>query len=597
MLKLDVLPVGEYATNCYVLTCPYTNRALLVDPGGDPDAVLGMLQAPSGQVRVSAIVLTHGHFDHLLALEEVRAALGVPVGVHPADASAFGVQGEFELSDGMALRVGRHVARVVHVPGHTAGSVALRFDRRAIVGDAVFPGGPGHTDSPESLTTLLLSLQRSVFNWPDETALHPGHGAPTTVGAERAAFEAFMARPRSPHLRGDVTWELVRPPTARRTEPFVESVIREMTRLGDEAGAVNLSQGLPDFSPPPEVLEAALAALRGGHNQYTFTWGSTEFRQAVAAKCRAYNQIPADPETMVTITCGVSEAVVASILALTDPGDEVVIFEPWYENYVPACIMAGAVPRFVPLREPDYTFDPDELARAFGARTRLVLINTPHNPSGRVLTREELACIADLCRRFDVVAVTDEIYEHILYDGREHVSIGSLDGMSERTVTCSGLGKTYAVTGWRVGWAVAAPHLTALIRKVHDYLTICAPAPFQQAGVAALSLPDDYYVRMRSEYAARRTVLLQGLEAAGLRYREPEGAYYVMADTPSPERRDDRVSAEYLAREVGVAVVPGSSFYHGPGKGTGRVRFNFAKRSDTLREAVRRLRRLRPGSA
>jgi aminotransferase len=259
---------------------------------------------------------------------------------------------------------------------------------------------------------------------------------------------------------------------------------------------------------------------------------------------------------------------------------------------VPACILAGAVPRFVPLREPDYTFDPGELRAAFGPRTRLVIVNTPHNPTGRVFTRPELEAIAAACQAFDVVAVTDEIYEHILYDGREHVSIGSLPGMEERTVTCSGLGKTYAVTGWRVGWAVAAPPLTNLMRKVHDYLTICAPAPFQRAGVAALALPPSYYEDMRAEYTARREILLGGLEAAGLPYHAPEGAYYVMADVAGLGWEDDRAFAEYAAREIGVAVVPGSSFYHGPVKGTTRVRFNFAKQRETLEAAARRLARL-----
>lgn len=391
---------------------------------------------------------------------------------------------------------------------------------------------------------------------------------------------------------------------AMRTAPFQESVIREMTRLGDETGAVNLSQGLPDFESPPEVLEAALAAIRSGDNQYTFPFGSPEFRQAVAQKSASYNHIPADPETEVTVTCGVSEAIMATILALTDPGDEVIILEPWYENYVPDCHMAGVTPRFVPLREPDYAFDPDELRRAFNGRTRLILINTPHNPSGRVFSRAELTTIANLCREFGVVAVTDEIYEHIYYDGHEHVSLGSLDGMRERTVTISGLGKTYAVTGWRVGWAVAGEPLTAAIRKVHDYLTVCAPAPFQAAGIVALGLPDTYYSALRAQYAVRRTLLLNALDSIGMPYRQPEGAYYVMASFEGLKWNErtyaragwsaDRVFAEFIAREVGVAVVPGSSFYAERRLGTSRVRFNFAKREDTLHEAARRLQKLRP---
>lgn len=386
---------------------------------------------------------------------------------------------------------------------------------------------------------------------------------------------------------------------ASRTAPFQESVIREMTRLGDEAGAVNLSQGLPDFDSPPAVLQAAARAIEEGDNQYTFPFGALAFREAVASRYARYNHIVADPETEVTITCGVSEALMSSILALTDPGDEAIVLEPWYENYVPGCLMAGVRPQYVPLREPDYAFDPDELRAAIGPRTRLIFVNTPHNPTGRVFSRDELEVIAELCQTHDVVAVTDEIYDRILYDGHEHVGIGSLDGMGDRTVTISGLGKTYAVTGWRIGWAVAARSLTALIRKVHDYVTICAPAPFQAAGIVALGLPEAYYARMCAEYAARRSVLLGALDAIGMPYRTPEGAYYVMADfagvtwdEPAYARPDwtaDRAFAEYIAREVGVAVVPGSSFYAGDGGGTSRVRFNFAKRESTLREAARRL--------
>ncbi|RPJ49408.1 MAG: aminotransferase class I/II-fold pyridoxal phosphate-dependent enzyme, partial [Chloroflexi bacterium] len=347
---------------------------------------------------------------------------------------------------------------------------------------------------------------------------------------------------------------------------------------------------------------AAVAAIRQGENQYTFPFGLPEFREAIAGKYGAYNHIAADPETEITVTCGVSEAMMSTILALTDPGDEVIILEPWYENYLPDCQMAGAVPRFVPLREPDYTFDPQELRAAFNRRTRLILINTPHNPTGKVFTRAELAVISGLCQEFGVVAVTDEIYEYILYDGREHVSIGSLPGMEDRAVTISGLGKTYALTGWRVGWTVAHPRITGLVRKVHDYLTICAPAPFQTAGITALGLPEAFYSRLREEYAFRREILLEALGAAGLSYRQPDGAYYVMADFGELDWEAkryarlewslDRVFAEYMAREVGVAVVPGSSFYY-QGGGETRVRFNFAKREDTLREAAKRLMRLR----
>lgn len=378
-------------------------------------------------------------------------------------------------------------------------------------------------------------------------------------------------------------------------------MIREMTRLSDEAQAVNLSQGLPDFTPSPQVVAAAVAAIEGGENQYTFPFGSPAFRAAIAGKAARDHGRPIDPETEVTVTCGVSEAMMAAILALTDPGDEVVIFEPWYENYVPDCVMAGLRPVFVPLPAPDYALDAEALRVRLSSRTRLVLLNTPHNPTGRMFTRGELEAVADLCRRWNLIVATDEIYEHIIYDGREHVRMASLPGMAERTVTISGLGKTYAVTGWRVGWIIAPARLSEEIRKVHDYLTICAPAPFQAAGVVALGLPAAYYEEMRAQYAQRREVLLSGLTAAGFTYRRPEGAYYVMADfthvrwDPAPWTRaewsTDRAFAEYLAREVGVAVVPGSSFYAGGG-GRSSVRFNFAKHLTTLEAAVRRLRAL-----
>ena len=388
-------------------------------------------------------------------------------------------------------------------------------------------------------------------------------------------------------------------PPALRTAPFQESVIREMTRLGNVTGAINLSQGLPEFDTPLVVLEAAMEAIRRGDNQYTFPFGSQGLREAVASRYARYNGIVADPETEVTITCGVSEAVMAAILALTEPGDEVIILEPWYENYVPDCLMAGVRPRFVPLREPDYAFDPAELRAAFGPRTRLILLNTPHNPTGRVFSLAELAEVAELCHEFDAIALVDEIYDRIIFDGHAHVSMASLPVMRERTVTLSGLGKTYALTGWRVGWAVASQPLMAMIRKVHDYLTVCAPAPFQAAGVVALGLDEAYYATMCAEYAARRAPLLAAFDAAGMSYRVPEGAYYVMAefasvDWPCERYRNnewttDRGFAEYLAREIGVAVVPGSSFYSGRELGTSTVRLNFAKRVETMREAGQRL--------
>jgi L-glutamine---4-(methylsulfanyl)-2-oxobutanoate aminotransferase len=389
------------------------------------------------------------------------------------------------------------------------------------------------------------------------------------------------------------------PAIGSRTDPFVESVIREMTRLGAETGAINLSQGVPDFDSPEEVMEAAIAAIRGERNQYTFSFGTPDIREAIAAKSARYNRIPCDPATEVTVTCGVSEAIVAAMLGLANPGDEVIILEPWFEIYVPDCLLAGLTPRFVPLYEPDYTFDPDELRAAFNERTRLILINTPHNPTGKMFTREELTAIAALCQEFDVIAVADEIYEQIYFDGHDHVSIGSLPGMEDRTVTISGLGKSYSVTGWRVGWAVADARLTTPIRRVHDYLTVCAPSPFQAAGTVALKLPDSYYVSMRAEFTERRRILVDGLRAAGMTCAEPQGAYYIMADFADarwPEAKfsrpgwtSDRAFAEYMAREVGVALVPGSSFYEDRHAGHTRVRLNFAKRCDALAEAARRM--------
>jgi len=377
---------------------------------------------------------------------------------------------------------------------------------------------------------------------------------------------------------------------SRRTRSFQESVIREMTRIGAEVGGVNLAQGLPDFDPPREVLEALPRILSETRNhQYSFTWGSPELRRSVAGKCARFNALTVNPDTEVTITCGVSEALVDAVLALTEPGDEVVMLEPWYENYVPACVLAGVTPRFVPLRESDYALDLSRLAKAVNNKTRLMILNTPGNPSGRVLSGEELSEIARLCQRFGVIAVVDEIYEHIWYPGHRHVSLASLPGMEDRTVTISGLGKTYAVTGWRIGWATAAAPLTARIRKVHDYVTLCAPSPFQAAGIVALSLPDSYYATLRSEYAKRREILLDVLTRCGLAFTPPEGSYYVMADAKPLGWKNDWDFVNFLAREVGVLAVPGSSFYTRRGGGKTRARVNFAKKEETLLEAARRL--------
>jgi len=380
---------------------------------------------------------------------------------------------------------------------------------------------------------------------------------------------------------------------AARTGSFTESVIREMTRLAMEHDAINLAQGFPDFPAPEEVKRAAVAAIEADLNQYPITWGEPELREAIAARYRRRYGMDVDPERHLCVTCGATEAMMASLLGVIDPGDEVVIFEPYYENYGPDTILSGAVPRYVSLRAPDWSFDEGELAAAFGPRTRGIVLNTPNNPTGKVFSREELEAIAALCQRWDAIAFTDEIYEHITYDGAVHVPLATVPGMEDRTVTISALSKTYAVTGWRVGWAIAPAELVGGIRKVHDFLSVGAPTPLQHAGVTALTLPDAYYARTAEEYAERRDLLMKTLWDHGFEARPPRGAYYVMAGISHLGLGDDTRTAEHLTREVGVAVVPGSSFYSRPEDGHALVRFSFSKRLETLREAARRLGKLR----
>jgi aspartate/methionine/tyrosine aminotransferase len=376
---------------------------------------------------------------------------------------------------------------------------------------------------------------------------------------------------------------------SQRTAGFQESVIREMTRIGAEVGGVDIAQGLPNFDPPEEVVAALAKAIQNPeHHQYSFTWGSREFRTAIADKYARFNGWRPDPDTEVTVTCGVSEALISVVMSLTEPGDEVIVFEPWYENYLPGCILAGVTPKFVPLDEPDYALNPERLRAAITPRTRLIIITTPGNPTGHVFTRDELQDIGAICQEHGIIAVTDEIYEHIWYHDHKHISLATIPGMEDRTVTLSGLGKSYAVTGWRIGWAVAAPPLTALIRKVHDYLTVCAPAPFQEAGRTALAMPDEYYVDMRAKYAKRREILVGALSDAGFGFAEPQGAYYIMIDAAPLGWKNDWDFVNFLAREVGIIAVPGSSFYEDGGYTKARV--NFAKTEATLEEAARRLR-------
>jgi aspartate/methionine/tyrosine aminotransferase len=384
------------------------------------------------------------------------------------------------------------------------------------------------------------------------------------------------------------------PRISAKASTFGESVIREMTRLATRHNAINLAQGFPDFAAPAEIKTAACAAIENDINQYAITWGAKAFRDAIAAKTTHwYPDWPVDPEVNVTVTCGATEGMIASMMAIIDPGDEVVVFEPFYENYGPDAILSGAVPRYVTLHEPDWSIDEGELRAAFGSRTRGIVVNSPHNPTGKVFSRAELELIAELCQRWDVVAFTDEIYEHIRYAG-EHIPLATVEGMAERTVAVNALSKTYSVTGWRVGWVIASPELTNGIRKVHDFLTVGAAAPLQQAGVTALGLPDDYYRGLADEYRDRREVLMTALEAAGFRASRPDGAYYVMTDIGALTDDDDDTFCRRLVETPGVAAVPGSSFYSRRELGRSKVRFAFPKTRATLDAAADRLRLLQP---
>jgi len=381
--------------------------------------------------------------------------------------------------------------------------------------------------------------------------------------------------------------------TATRTHGFTESVIRGMTRLAREHGAINLAQGFPDFPCPDVLKDAAARALRDDVNQYAITWGSKRLRDAVAAKYAAWYGMAVDPERHVTVTCGATEAMAATLLAVVDPGDEVVIFEPFYENYGPDAILCGAKPVYVPIR-PDAPLDLERLRAAFSPRTRAVVVNTPNNPAGRVLSRDELEAIAALCRAHGAWAVTDEIYEHIHYEGT-HVPMATLDGMAEHTITISGASKTFSVTGWRVGTIVAPEGVTQAIRKVHDFLTVGAPAPLQEGVAAAIeTLGRDYYEGLARDYRARRDALIPALQAAGFRCVSPQGAYYVLADFSALSDEPDDAFAARMTRETGVAPVPGSSFYSRPEPGRTQVRFAFCKTLPLLQEAAGRLARLAP---
>lgn len=386
------------------------------------------------------------------------------------------------------------------------------------------------------------------------------------------------------------------PRTSRKAAQFGESVIREMTRLflarsTDAPPGVNLAQGFPDFPAPLAMKEAAVQAIRDDINQYAVTWGAPSLRHAIAAKTERFYGVRPDPEREITVTCGATEAMMAALLALVDPGDEVIVFEPFYENYGPDTILSGAKPVFVTLHAPDWSFDPDELAAAFTDRTRVLIVNTPHNPTGKVFTHDELSVIADLCRKWNVAAVTDEIYEHLVYDGISHTRLADLPGMRERTVTINGLSKTYSATGWRIGWLLAPPEITNALRKVHDFLTVGAAAPLQAGAAAALAFPDDYYRDLASSYRQKRDVLLPALARAGFELPQtPQGAYYVLTDATDLLRAhhapDGAAFARWLIEEIGIATVPGSSFWRtGHPDGQARIRFCWCKRPETLQRA------------
>jgi aminotransferase len=384
---------------------------------------------------------------------------------------------------------------------------------------------------------------------------------------------------------------------AQRTGQFGESTIREMTRLALQCNAINLSQGFPDFDPPAAITEAAIEAIRAGQNQYAITWGVPALRNKLAAHYTQTLGWSVDPDVHVTITCGVTEAIAIVLTALLEPGDEVLLPEPAHENLRPAAIMTGSVPVAVPLEAPAYRLDGDRLSAAVTPRTRAIILNTPHNPTGRVFDAEEIAVITQLALKHDLIVITDEIYDRILYDNRQHQSPGGIEALRERTVTCGGFGKTFAVTGWRLGHVIAPEPVAKAVRKIHDYTTICAATPLQHAAAAALDLPKSYYTQMTQDYHERRTLMMQMLNQIGFRATPPEGAYYVMAEystIDAPQARwDSQRFAHWLTTEIGVAAVPGTSFYSLPGYGVNSVRFAFAKKLSTLHAAGERLLKLK----
>ena len=377
-----------------------------------------------------------------------------------------------------------------------------------------------------------------------------------------------------------------------KTSGFRESVIRDMSRLALQHGAVNLAQGFPDFPAPELVKNAAVRAIEHDINQYANTWGAKSLRNAIAEKYRKTHALEYDPEREITVCCGATEGMIASLMGVTNPGDEIVLFEPFYENYRPDALLCGAISKLVTLRPPHWTFDRDELRSAFSSRTKAIILNTPNNPTGRVFHRDELTYIASLAEEFDTLVLTDEIYEHILYDGAQHIPMATLPGMRDRTIIINSMSKTYSVTGWRIGWVMAPADLSDGVRKVHDFLTVGAAAPLQQAGAAALAMPGAYYDGLATTYTAKRDIIVGQLEQAGFLCYKPEGAYYVMCDISRFGFPDDVAFTKHLIEDIGVACVPGSSFFSEPARGKHIVRFCFCKKEETLLEAGARLRKL-----
>ena len=377
------------------------------------------------------------------------------------------------------------------------------------------------------------------------------------------------------------------PQLSDRTADFTDSVIRRMTRISNQYGAVNLSQGFPDFEPPREILDRLAEVTREDFHQYSITWGAQNFREALAAKIRHFSGLNVDPNSELTVTCGSTEAMMAAMMSVANPGEKVIVFSPFYENYGADTILSGAEPIYVPLNPPEFNFDPEILEDAFRRKPKAIILCNPSNPSGKVFTREELMIIADLAKKYDTFVITDEVYEHILYKPNVHTYMASLPGMADRTITCNSLSKTYSITGWRLGYTQANPEITERIKKVHDFLTVGAAAPLQEAAVTGLKFGDEYYRNLQQKYTEKRNLFLNGLDSLGIRHTVPQGAYYILIDISEFGYESDLEFAEVLASDVGVGTVPGSSFFREPENRY--VRIHFAKKNETLNEALNRL--------